>query len=1146
MWWLLLLKTHVIERIRTSSDTRYLEILYPSQKTGVVAAELSEEQLHPWKNTNVPIFPEYMVWRDKYCEYPVVQATDELNLTYDEDQRKERGSRFFFDVTHPVRSEDADKGFEQTMNAAKVLSGTQPYDPRRAAIWCIAAPGVKLTTSALDNAQLEYPPVLNIVRVQDVDRVPGAGEVFSPDKFFQVTRWVLVEGPTEYEILVNPTAEELTRLGPIVQQIVMQELYTGADFYVFSGSDSDALGFKVEVRVTSHSDKERFWYGIERVRGAALMRLRIVTGDTESVAFKPIQNSLVETPPDWSTFIYDYAKKTYELGHKVVMTDYSGPSDGYSHSGDFLDWITNLAKLATVSGDFYEELFWQYWAKLKHSLSAVERNDQLRFFTNVFVKIERLEAEDVVFELPAPSTLDMGDDASTFGHPLYEVRSKLVDRFAKTRFASAVFISEMYGVPEPIADLLVEVVPGFVPVIGDAFDLVDIGSMVATRQSSDGRKANALDWIMTGLFALTTSAGAFAALKKSLKASNQTTKYARFVDELEAIEQAEIDKLGTIAKRISDGGEMGADDLITLRRMLLKIDDAATKTGVTPPPIFDNLIGDNGFRHPYLERLFKLENAEDTIGLTDVARQRKAWLRNMSPDHDVRKLLTTAMGRKLSQIEFFNPPKLPTNYTDKVLAEFEDALIRYVEFFRPRLSLDDLAAGKKLSKASYGEILELQGPNGLGIDFDYERFPLEALNALAMRNSEGPLTWLNKGDVGSVLTDIPGKFQPGMPTNWPAWREIKVTGTGGGQRIIGLEVPGYRSNVSIQQTSKGYSRTIEETERAVWASNDFARWRLSGNAMYFEAIRRAADPKRKRMTRSMAGANIPVSKTIADADVKMGDLKKGGWYGKVNNHYDPLGEIPDELLEYQLRRHRLSPNVARPNNMPPLTQFDHAEMPQRVFYELCMRGLVRDETLVQITRRSIPADEFDDWLTKMSTNDEWKRATTIRNELNARLGQASGTRLQVAHQRIHAQQDAYAKFSGVKFLVTRLKDTTFMRDMANVPMDTIDFLIRHLDDTPMPPPGSMKTSTRPKIDGVLRWTLEQEIGSRNVLRGDVPNYEKLAAIPRDWKAGAHYLEALRENPDVVIRDVGRRLPTEEKALRLMRSETWSRNMIERI
>ena len=305
-----------------------------------------------------------------------------------------------------------------------------------------------------------------------------------------------------------------------------------------------------------------------------------------------------------------------------------------------------------------------------------------------------------------------------------------------------------------------------------------------------------------------------------------------------------------------------------------------------------------------------------------------------------------------------------------------------------------------------------------------------------------------------------------------------------------------------------------------------ARWRAAGNLLYFEKAKRLADPKRPR--RSNADVTIPIAPGTPENTIKKGTLDKSKWYNKVENKHDPIGEIPDNMLDFQLMRHRLSPDVARTKALPPGVELDHQVIPQRVFYDLCMRGLVKDDTLVDISRKWIPADQFDDWLAKMTGDEAYLRAIRLRDGLNHRLRQASGLNLFAKDRTIHAVDDAYAKASGVSFMISRLRDSTYIRDMAGVPAGTLQYIIRQIDPKAEAP-----------LEQFLRWTINQEISCRNLLMDDLPG----GAIPRDFRAGLEdYLKALRTDPDPKIKDVGRRLPTEERQQQLIRFETWNRSM----
>ncbi len=1116
MWFLfaLLLHSHDgLHPVPTSQTTRFRIAHYPDRFI-VVSATVNSEAIQQHHNGFGPIRPNNLVWEGDYCEYPVVEIAD---TTPDRSQLPasqsswSRGARSAVSVTHPALDDALDKAVEQARKESSAF-----VDPRRASIWVIAAPGVRIDTPTIDNGYLTYPPNIGIVRTQDVARVPHPGEAFEVGSFMRNAMWVLVETRTGHEVLLDPGPEDLL-FRNVAQFIRMQERFDGVDFFIFTGSRSDAFGFQVAVTVDPKSPRQRFWYGIERVEGQTLMRLRILTNDNVRVEYKRIAREGVE-PPGWIEFFKQMSKDSYarwsEIGTKVLEES-------------FYDWLYLIDDVVSAQASTLRDLVVQSGRRFAFAFDQAEQNEQIRLLSAPFVNVEAFNCDDPG-QMTAPSNVVTGGDVNDASHPLYAIRDKIVPRGAKRSSLSTVLVASYYGMPEPIAEIITTVVPGFIPLVGDAFDLADIASVVTTGLKDDGTQASSADYLLLGIFALIGSAGAKDSIATLLKGSRRTKNYEMLVKKLADLEYSQVDEMSRMVSSMRLGTELDANDLLRLRSILMGMSDEAIESHVTAIPRLDDLIGHAGFKHPYLERRYR--NAADIdihldreLNPAQVGRRRKEWLRSMPDDDPIRKLLDNALGQRLSKIEFLNAPELAANPSKNQLDAFEAALGEYMDLFRPSRGIDELIGSGKLARSELDELLELHGPNGLGLEFDYDRFPVESLNQLARERGFRP--GMKTGEFRTeVALDIAGEFRTGMPTNWPVWRKVQVRGgEGSGNYVLGLEVPGYRRSASID-ASKG-SNYADDVAGLDYNPDALTRWRMAGNALYFEQLKRMRNPGRKGNSTLAQKSSFPVSATSSDAEIRKATFKAEHWY-KVDNHFDPIGEMPDDLLKLQLRRVHLSPNTSKPNILPALVEFSHDLAPQRVCYDLGMRGLIDDNTIVEITKRRVTAAEFPDWLDKYLTDENFIRAEKIRNGLNTRLGQSSGVHVSAKYRRIHAQEDFHAAFHGVDKRLTTLSDTTFMREMSGVSTDTLEFFAENL--------GPIKSAP---LDPALRWTINQEIRARNLFKDDIPGPD----IPRDWRRHTDdELQRLAKDPDSEIHDWGRWQPTPEEADQLQRTEIYAR------
>ena len=761
------------------------------------------------------------------------------------------------------------------------------------------------------------------------------------------------------------------------------------------------------------------------------------------------------------------------------------------------------------------------------AFNQAEKNEQIRLLSAPYVNVEAFNGDDPG-QMIAPSDAVTGSDVNNASHPLYAIRDKIVSRGAKRSSLSTVLVASYYGMPEPIAEMITTVVPGFIPLVGDAFDLADIASVVTTGLKDDGTQAGAADYLLLGVFALIGSAGAKDSIATLLKASRRTKNYEMLVKELADLEFSQVDEISRVVSRMRLGTELNANDLLRLRAVLMGLSDEAIEAHVTAIPRFDDLIGHAGFKHPYLEQRYR--NAADIdlhlgheLHPSQVGRRRKDWLRSLPDNDPIRKLLENALGKRLSKIEFLNAPQLAANASKNQLDAFEAALSEYMGLFRPSRGIDEVIGSGKLARSELDELLELHGPNGLGLEFDYDRFPVESLNQLARERGFRP--GMKTGEFRAEVTlDIASEFHTGMPTNWPVWRKLQVRGgEGSGNYVLGLEVPGYRRSASID-AGKG-SNYAEDVTGLDYNPDGLTRWRMAGNALYFEQLKRMKNSSRKGNSTLAQKSSFTVSASSSDAEIRKASFKQEHWY-TVENHFDPIGEMPDDILKLQLRRIHLSPNTPKSNILPRLVEFSHDLAPQRVCYDLGMRGLIDDDTIVEISKRRVTAAEFPDWLNKYLTDETFIRAEKIRNGLAARLGQSSGVHVSAKYRRIHAQEDFHAAYHGVDKRLTTLSDTTFMREMSGVPTDTLEFIAENL--------GPMKSAP---LDPALRWTINQEIRARNLFKDDIPGAE----IPKDWKRYTDdQLERLAKDPDSEIHDWGRWQPTPEEADELLRTEIYTR------
>lgn len=483
-------------------------------------------------------------------------------------------------------------------------------------------------------------PRVNIFRLQDPARIPGSGEKIDPAAFFQTYMWVY----NEAEIAKGPKPG--IYLNPSDEQLksfTISMCIIGRERP--NGIDfvirSGTLAALVSVNVSTTSGADRYWFGVKKYKN--WMRLQIVGTSGVVVQTGPLHPPGAEAPVE----------------------------EGW------LEWFKRKVDTAEATSN---------------------RVAVTRHLVREALEYRHLENDDDADKLPPPQISPRPESAYP---PSVGVETK--EGITKPSSPVYSYFGSMLGVSEQTIAFIAEVGIGFVPIIGDAYDIGEFMHAYHTGFTLSGDRVGGWDWFFMGVGMMAMGVGNLGSIAKHAKGSLNTRDWAHLAD-LTADTMDPADKkwlsgiVGRAEKTLESGKELEAFselELVRLRKVLAGVQANSNSQVLAHALDFDALMDAGGFKSPWLESRF-LEAVGGGSSL-----DRKTWMRSLELSGDVAdkrlaNMIEQLLGPDVWRIERIDPDFHPGGKL-KALEDYIDAL----------------AADKS------------GGPKGLGHGWDYERFPAD-------------------------------------------------------------------------------------------------------------------------------------------------------------------------------------------------------------------------------------------------------------------------------------------------------------------------------------------------------------------------------------------------------------------------------------